>query len=272
MAHHFSLRVPYAAKLDTQINPGQSLVVRGTPTGDRFDINLATGADPGSTNIILHVSCRLKDKEYVFNTKDNGAWGKEEKHKLHLEKGTPFNIRIRCHENRFEVIVDGKDLCEYKYRMPIVSISHVDVNGDISLNAVGWEGNYYSVPYKVGIPGNFGRGRKMFLTMDPDDDSVSVNFMVGADTAFHFNPRFNKKHTINNSQFGGAWGKEETVAAKWPFEKKKSADLVFVCENEQFGVYVNSEPYCTFVHRVDPNKIDGLFVTGKMDLQVVHFE
>jgi len=272
MAHTFSLRLPYAARLDAAINPGQSLIVRGQPTGDRFDINLANGPDSNTSNIILHMSCRLKEKEYVFNSKQNGQWGKEERHKLHLAKGTPFSIRIRCHESKFEVTVDGKELCEYHYRTPIVEVTHVDISGELTLNAVGWEGNYYSVPYKVGIPGNFDRGRKLFLTLEPNDELFAVNFMAGSDIAFHFNPRFNKKHTVNNSCMGGSWGKEEIVTAKWPFEKKKSADLVFVSENDQYGVYVNGEPYCTFVHRIDPHKIDGLEITGKMDLQVVHVE
>lgn len=42
-----------------------------------------------------------------------------------------------------QITVDGKELCEYKYRMPVVAVTHVDVNGELTLNAVGWEGNYY---------------------------------------------------------------------------------------------------------------------------------
>lgn len=68
----------------------------------RFDINLQT--DPfDSADIILHMSCRVKEKVFVLNTKERNEWGKEEKHKCNLEKGIPFSIRIRCHENRFEV-------------------------------------------------------------------------------------------------------------------------------------------------------------------------
>lgn len=113
------------------------------------------------------MSCRLKEKECVLNTKEKGQWGKEERHKLHLEKGTPFYIRIRCHENHFEVslyklnfskkkrklnevssfiqkvFVDGKELCEFRYRSPLHFVTHVVVEGQLTLNSVGWEGNYY---------------------------------------------------------------------------------------------------------------------------------
>jgi len=274
MSHSYSIRVPYVAKLDSSVNPGQSLIVRGQSNGDKFDINFASGPDVNSADIMFHMSCRLKDKAYVMNTKQNGQWGKEEREKCHLEKGKSFNIRIRCHDNKFECFVDGKELYEFHYRTPLSAVTYVAVNGEqLTLNAVGWEGNYYSIPYKVGIPsGKFGKGHKLFLTLVPDDDMFAVNFMVGEDTGFHFNPRFSKKHTVNNSCSGNQWGKEETVTAKWPFEKKKEADLIFVCENDQFGVYVNGQPYCTFAYRVDPSKLNGLYITGKMELQVVNFE
>jgi len=271
MAHPFSLRLPYVAKLDSTINPGQSLIVRGQPNGDRFDINFTKGPDSNQDDIVFHMSCRLKQKEYVMNTKENGQWGKEEVHKMHLEKGTPFYIRIRCHENHFEVFADGKELCEFKYRSPLHNVTHVDVNGQLTLNSVGWEGNYYSVPYKAAIPGRFGPGHKVFVSLLPEDDQFSLNLMVGEDIAFHFNPRFFSKNTVNNSQFGGNWGKEE-VQKKFPFEKKKTTDVLLVCEGEQFSAYVNGEPYCTFAHRIDSTQINQLYITGKMDLQVINFE
>jgi len=267
--HPFSLRLPYTAKLDTTINPGQSLIVRGQPTGDRFDINLESGPTD-TADIIFHMSCRLKEKEYVLNTKENGQWGKEERHKLHLAKGTPFAIRVRCHESKFELFVDGKEVAEYKYRTPLHSVNYVNVKGELTLNSVGWEGNYYSIPLRVGIPGNFGKGRKLFLTFIPEDD-FSVNFMIGEDVAFHFNPRISKKAVVNNTKMNGVWGSEERPK-EFPFEKKKSTDLLIVCEEQTFGVYINGQSYCTYTHRTDPSKISQLSIEGKMELQVVNFE
>lgn len=59
-----------------------------------------------------------------------------------------------------------------------------------------FEFKFQSVPYKINIPGGFNKGRKLFLSLIPDDDMFSVNFMVGEDYGFHFNPRFSKKVTF----------------------------------------------------------------------------
>lgn len=69
----------------------------------RFDINFIEGHDSDYSDIAFHTSCRLKQKEYVFNTKHSGQWGKEEKYKINLQKSYPFLIRIRCHGDHFEV-------------------------------------------------------------------------------------------------------------------------------------------------------------------------
>jgi len=271
MTHLFYLRLPYVAKLDNTIEPGQSLVVRGQAIGDKVVLNLTNGIPSETSELIFHMSCRQKENVYVINNRVDGEWGKEVRVKGAIDKTSPFTIRIRSHENKFVAYVNGKKISEFNYRGALAAITHVQVLGDLTLNAVGWEGNYYSVPYKISIPGNFGPQRKLFLTFVPDDERFDVNFMAGSDIAFHFNPRLNKKVTVNNSYFGGQWGKEEIIS-NFPFTRKKATDLLFVSENEQIGVYVDSEPYCTFSQRIDSNKIDGLHIIGSMELQVVNFE
>lgn len=271
MAHPFFLRLPYVAKLDNSIEPGQSLVIRGQAIGDKVIVNFCNGVPIDGCELVFHLSCRQKENAFVLNNFDGKQWGKEVRAKGCLDKASPFCIRIRCHDNKFAVYANGKEVGEFAYRGALAAISHVQVLGELTLNAVGWEGNYYGVPYKVPIVGNFGRQRKLFLTFIPDDERVDINLMAGEDIAFHFNPRFYSKETINNSQFGGQWGKEEKVA-KFPFQRKKAVDVLFVCENDQIGVYVDSEPYCTFIHRIDPQKIDKLAISGGMELQVVNFE
>uniref|UniRef100_A0A915L8A4 Galectin n=1 Tax=Romanomermis culicivorax TaxID=13658 RepID=A0A915L8A4_ROMCU len=144
MTHPFYLRLPYVAKLDNQIEPGQSLIVRGQSTNDTFVINLATSSSiEDCKDLVLHVSIRVKKGTIVFNSLSNGQWGKEEVHKCPLEKGQDFSVRIRSHPDKFEVFLKGKSLGSFDYRQPISTISHVQILGDLVLNAVGWEGNYY---------------------------------------------------------------------------------------------------------------------------------
>lgn len=274
MSHPFYLRLPYIAKLDNQIEPGQSLVVKGQATNETFVINLATSPSiEECKEVILHASFRVKEKVVVVNTLRDGTWGKEERHKLAIDKGAQFNIRIRSHQDKFEIFVNSKSIGSFEYRLPLAAVTHVQILGDLVLNAVGWEGNYYCVPYQMKIPNHFSRQSKLFLTLVPqDDERIDINFLVGdEDIAFHFNPRFNKGKTVLNSYFGGKWGTEVFVD-KFPFVRKQVVDILFISENEQIAVYVDGNPYCTFAHRIDPSKIDGLRINGAMELQVVNFE
>jgi len=269
-AHPFSMKIPYVAKLDSQIKPGQTLVVRGQATGDGFAINLSCGG-PESPNIVLHVNGRLSKKNWVLNTLQNNVWGKEETYKSTLKHGEEIDVRIRCHDKKFEFFAEGKSVAEFDYRVPLFDVTHVVVDGQLTLNSVGWEGDYYSNPYQMPITGGFGPGRKLQLALVPLDDTFSVNFMTNHDRAFHFNPRYNKKNTVNNSEFGGNWGEEEMVP-KIPFEKKKAVQLVFECEREHFTVFANGQHYCNFVHRCEPKNINALLIEGKMELQVVNLQ
>lgn len=61
------------------------------------------GNDAHTADIALHISVRLKEKSFVLNSKQNGSWGKEEKKKNPFKDNEPFDLRIRAHDNKFEV-------------------------------------------------------------------------------------------------------------------------------------------------------------------------
>lgn len=61
------------------------------------------GAKYAQDNIPLHISFRKKEKSTIFNTFADGAWGKEEKKKDPFKEEEPFDLRIRAHDNHFEV-------------------------------------------------------------------------------------------------------------------------------------------------------------------------
>jgi hypothetical protein len=54
--------------------------------------------------------------------------------------GKPFDIRVRAHDDRFQIIVDQKEFKEYEHRVPLSSITHFSVDGDLYLNHVSWGG------------------------------------------------------------------------------------------------------------------------------------
>jgi len=278
MSSQHYLRVPYLAKLDNTIQPGQILIVRGVATGKKLDINLTTGPNvDGYTgdNIAIHISWRQKEKAVVMNSYENGEWKKEERHGgAAIHDGEPFDLRVRAHDDRFEVFLQQKKLADFHYRLPINMITHVFVTGDVRLQALAWEGNYYPMPYKGAIPGKFGPGKKLFITGLPDKDAkkIEIDLYAGRDIAFHFNPRFSDKVIVSNSKRGGNWESEERSSGKFPFAKEKQFDIVIVSEGEALQVYVDGEHQIAFKNRIGPYDIDGLEIIGDMQLQAIAFD
>lgn len=55
-------------------------------------------------DIGLHLSWREKEKAIVLNSFETGGWKKEERHGgAAIHEGQPFDLRIRAHDDRFEV-------------------------------------------------------------------------------------------------------------------------------------------------------------------------
>jgi len=272
-SHHF-LRVPYLARLDNAIQPGQSLIIRGVATGKTFNVNLATGPNVDSDNVAFHFSWRQHEKTIVLNSFEAGQWKKEERHGgAVIHDGKPFDLRVRAHDDRFEIFLEHKKFADFHYRLPLNTVAYISVNGDAQLQALAWEGNYYPVPYKGAVPGNFGPGKRLFITGVPEKNAtkIEINLYSGNDIAFHASVRFHDKHVVRNSNRGGSWEHEEKDG-KFPFAKDKQFDIVIVSEGSALQFFVDGEHYFTFAHRIQPQQIDGLGIEGDLQLQAIAFD
>jgi len=267
-----SFPVPYLSRLEGGgLQPGQSLVIHGTQIGDAFTINLMSGPKYAQDNIPLHVSFRRKEKSTIFNSFGDGVWGKEEKKKEPFKEDEPFDLRIRAHDNHFEVLANKKDLHNFEYRQPLNSINHLFISGEVQLSSVNWGGKYYPVPYQAGVEGGFTPGKRLFISGVPDKKAkqFSVNLLAGQDVALHLAVRFDEKHVVRNSQQGGTWQAEEKEG-KLPLEKDVAFDLSIINEPFGFQVYFNNNHFCTFAHRLDPNAVQALKIAGDVELHGVH--
>lgn len=56
-----------------------------------------------------------------------GQWEKEERHSNPLTKDKDFDIRIRVHEERFEILVNQQHLADYKHRILYTEVNHLQV-------------------------------------------------------------------------------------------------------------------------------------------------
>lgn len=272
--------VPYRSQLQDKMEPGQTLslqgkVAEGAENEDRADggsffINFHAGGVGPQNNIVFHISVRFNEKEVVMNTFQNGEWGKEERKKNPFKEGEKFDLRIRAHNDKFELIANQKDFYEYEHRMPLSEITHITIDGPITLDHVLWGGKYYPVPYEAGINGGLKPGKRLYVTGMPKGDSFHVNLITDSgDIALHFNPRFKEKKVVRNSQVNGEWMNEEREG-DFTFEKKETFDIVVQNTDFAFQTFVNGERFGTFAHRMDPNSVTGLQVGGEVELSGIH--
>ncbi|PAV74200.1 hypothetical protein WR25_08761 isoform B [Diploscapter pachys] len=271
---HFAryTNVPYRSKLTEKIEPGQTLIIRGNTNEDakRFNINLHKDSpDFSGSDVPLHVSVRFDEGKLVFNAFNKSAWGKELRQKLTIKKGEPFDIRIRAHDSKFTVYINRREVKAFTHRVPLAHVTHLSIDGDVSLNHVQWGGKYYPVPYESGVATDaFLPGKTLVLYGTPEKKAKRWNLNLlkkNGDIALHFNPRFDEKCVIRNSLISGEWGNEEREG-KNPFEKGVGFDLEIKNDQFAFQVYVNGEHFCSYAHRVGPTEIAGLQIQGDLEL------
>ncbi|CAB3404475.1 unnamed protein product [Caenorhabditis bovis] len=271
---HFAkyINIPYRSQLTERIEPGQTLIIRGSTIEEskRFNINLHKDSPDFSGNDVpLHVSVRFDEGKLVFNAFTKGAWGKEERQKNPIKKGDSFDIRIRAHDSKFTISINRKEVKSFEHRIPLQSVSHLSIDGDVILNHVQWGGKYYPVPYESGIAADGlipGKTLVIYGTPEKKAKKFNINLLKkNGDIALHFNPRFDEKSVVRNSLINGEWGNEEREG-KNPFERSIGFDLEIRNEEFAFQIYVNGERFASYAHRVDPHDIAGLQIQGDIEL------
>ncbi|XP_059474179.1 galectin-9C-like isoform X2 [Neocloeon triangulifer] len=129
--------VPYTSALHAPLASGHMIVLDGEvkPGAQRFNVDLICGLSVKS-DVALHVNPRFDEMRLVRNTRHNERWGEEESvvpFKLPLKRGEPFYMYIFVAESKFLIAIDGRHMCSYQFRMPLIRISGIHVEGDIKL-------------------------------------------------------------------------------------------------------------------------------------------
>jgi galectin-7 len=267
------LPLPYLSKLDGQVLPGQSVVVKGVVTGPNgFDISLVAGPRADLDPIPFKLSAKTKDKKIILNNFKNGAWDKEEKKSSPLKEGEAFDIRIRAHDTKFHIYCNHKELCEWDYKQPLITVTHLFITGEIELKEVTWGGKFYPVPYEVGIEGGFPAGKKLTVSgfVEKKAKRFHVNLITarGGDIPLHIDVRLDEKTVVRNGQFQGKWGAEEREG-KLPTERESIFDITIVNEPFAYQIYFNGNHFASFAHRADPGAGKGIDIAGDLELHSV---
>lgn len=275
--------VPYVSHLTSALQPGQTLFVQGTVNAgaQQFQLNLLSGSsqvDPGRGSVPLHINVRFNEGKIVLNSMaQGGEWGKEDRVANPFKAGQPFDLRVRVHQDKFEIIANQANIAEFKFRQPLETINYLNVNGDISLAKVHWGGRYIKVPFSTPFPqGALGAGNLVYIMGEAKGKNFFVNLLGPGgpgDILFHFNPRFDEKAVVRNAapaMQGGQWGPEEREGA-FPFKHGKKFDLVIINEPYSIQVFVDNQRFGAFQHRT-PNPLAdyrGVSVDGDVELDAI---
>ncbi|XP_077669583.1 galectin-8 isoform X5 [Eretmochelys imbricata] len=129
------LVVPYIARLNSALRPGQTVVIKGevNKNPNSFAVNLKPS---DSKDIALHLNPRMKTKVFVRNSYLCDSWGEEEKDVTNFpfSPGMYFELLIFCDVHQYKVAINGVHILEYKHRFKqLEKISVLEVTGDIQL-------------------------------------------------------------------------------------------------------------------------------------------
>ncbi|XP_048185515.1 galectin-7 [Perognathus longimembris pacificus] len=133
-----SSTVPHKTSLPEGLRAGSLLRIRGIvpDKAGRFHVNLLCSEDQGA-DAALHFNPRLDTSEVVFNSKEQGSWGSEERGAgVPFQRGQPFEVLLIAAEDGFKAVVGDAPYHHFRHRMPMSRVRAVEVGGDVLLDSV----------------------------------------------------------------------------------------------------------------------------------------
>ncbi|CAJ0941202.1 unnamed protein product, partial [Mesorhabditis belari] len=275
---HDGFSVPYTTKLMSPLQDGQTINLRGHINNDAksVEVNFLRGhSDLPAAEAILHVKFLFSDKKFVFNSYQQGQWGKEERVSMHVKPGQDYDLRVRALSEHLEIRLNGDKIHEYKNRAPFTMTEYFQVKGDCTLSEVHWGGRVYNLPWETGFANgaSMPAGQRIHLYAIPKGDWKLDFIARNGDLLFHWNPRFKENAIVRNSNKNGTWGQEEREGP-FPFKKEHGNDITIVNEPYSIQIHVDGHQIGTFQHRcADPvHDYIGFRVDGDVDITNVDFK
>nr|XP_045366797.1 galectin-4 isoform X1 [Camelus bactrianus] len=252
--------LPYHNPIPGGLRVGMSVYIQGMASQHmkRFSVNFVVGQGPGA-DVAFHFNPRFDGwDKVVFNTQQDGKWGKEErKMSMPFSKGAAFELVFMILPEHYKVVVNGNPFYEYGHRLPVQTVTHLQVDGDLELQSINFIGGH-PAPFQPPMPnptypgpGQYHQQSRSLPTMEgppafnppvpfmgrlqggltprrtiivkgyvpPTGKSFVINFKVGSsgDLALHINPRLNEGVVVRNSRLKGSWGPEERKLSYNPF-------------------------------------------------------
>ncbi|XP_020834059.1 galectin-4 isoform X2 [Phascolarctos cinereus] len=299
---YYNPTLPYNREIPGGLRSGMSIYVQGVASSHmkRFHVNFVL---PGG-DIAFHFNPRFDGwDKVVFNTKQGGNWGKEErKRSMPFRKGDAFELVFTVLDEHYKVIVNGSPFYEYGHRIPLQKVTHLQVDGDLELQSINFLGGGPSpgpgpgpvhgrsphelptmegppvfnppVPFLGRIQGGLTPRKTIVIKglVTQHASSVTINFKAAQsnDVALHINSRLPEGVVVRNSYLGGKWGKEERNISFNPFTRGQYFDLSIRCGHDRFKVFANGQHIFDYAHRFAAfQRVDAVEIKGDLSLSYV---
>ncbi|XP_052899363.1 32 kDa beta-galactoside-binding lectin lec-3-like [Anopheles moucheti] len=134
----FNPDIPCLGAILGGLSPGKKLIVQGTLTDDRFNINLQYGPEvEPRDDTALHLSIRPRDRRIVRNTYVNQCWQDEERSGgCPIGVGEPFTLEIRVKETHYSIRFNEEKHCSFSHRMPYEMVNFIHLGTGAAIDSV----------------------------------------------------------------------------------------------------------------------------------------
>lgn len=219
--------------------------------------------DKDHREIAFHISCRFQENVIIRNHKTNNAFGVEEKvpgkgRALNpLRAGDEFTLSILVATDRFLLSVNGKDFCEFPFRLPLARIKVLQVLQDVEYIRRADHFTVYPTPYPLAlannsyafsndIPSQVTKGQVMVLhatALGNAQGNFSIHFVNGQapKTSVVFNVALPPKSLLTRSFINdqGHFVDLESHGPKSPIVSQKPFKIAIGFAEANFQVAIN---------------------------------
>uniref|UniRef100_A0AC34QM10 Galectin n=1 Tax=Panagrolaimus sp. JU765 TaxID=591449 RepID=A0AC34QM10_9BILA len=136
------------------------------------------------------------------------------------------------------------------------------------------------LPFTYNLPESFGPGRVLFIhgIVNNHADVFQINLLAGStnldvvqgDVALHMETRYSQKRHSFNSSKGTEWSGEEHVPLA--FEQGQVFDIQIHLLDDKIEVFANQQKIYECPHRIPPESIEYLNITGDVVLSGVYLD
>uniref|UniRef100_A0A7E4VXI4 Galectin n=1 Tax=Panagrellus redivivus TaxID=6233 RepID=A0A7E4VXI4_PANRE len=256
---------PFILRLPDRLYAGQTIFIDGKTAENPILIsfNLLAGTTDVSDNngeVAMHWTQQYTYGLGFVTVKINGQWDPNVLQIGLLPANKEFKIALRVLEDSFEIFKEGVRFDFFAHKVPIDIIDHIEIIGDVEINALRVVGRHFPFPFRTKF-----HGTNLMLNDRIRIEGRSCSWFLFSildakkEVAFQWFVNISAKKTTRNAVVNGTWGQNEKDGP-WYFPPEGYIFVLeIVNEEEHLSLMVNGNAFATFKHRVPNPKEDYVF-------------